>query len=182
MGGLESHPAPIGLNAKSTTNYLSGSAMRHAKFHGNTRRDSTTRMLSIEWQVNNGYQEFHKFLIKIKKTKTPETAIYSIFNLWSKDNFHSNITYCKIKYTQIHIWMHTNQKSIHPIYMLSWGRGVWWLPLAGLQWLQFICCHFNYWLHNNWAFIIEKNRKTTQNNYFLHHQRPVFTCFHLNIT
>ena len=72
----------------------------------------------IEWQVNYGYQTFHEFIIKIQK-KTPENAIFSIFNSRSKHNFHSNITYCKITYTQIHFCKHTNQNSIHPIHILT---------------------------------------------------------------
>ena len=39
--------APIEVNAFRTTNFRSSSAMRGAEFHGNTRRDSTTRILSI---------------------------------------------------------------------------------------------------------------------------------------
>ena len=33
----------------------------------------------IEWQINYGYQKFHKFIIKIQKN-TPENAILFIFN------------------------------------------------------------------------------------------------------
>ena len=38
---------PIDVNMFRTTNFWSRSAMRGAEFHGNTRRDSTTRILSI---------------------------------------------------------------------------------------------------------------------------------------
>ena len=46
-GGPGNPYAPIGFNGKSATNFRSRSAMRGAEFHGNTRRDSTTRILSI---------------------------------------------------------------------------------------------------------------------------------------
>ena len=47
QGGPGNPSAPIGFNGKSITNIRSRSAMRGAEFHGNTRRDSTTRILSI---------------------------------------------------------------------------------------------------------------------------------------
>ena len=40
--------APIDVNAFRTTNFRSRSAMHDAEFHGNSRRDSTTRILSID--------------------------------------------------------------------------------------------------------------------------------------
>ena len=46
-GGPGNPSAPIQVNAFRTTNFRSSSAMRGAEFHGNTRRDSTTRILSI---------------------------------------------------------------------------------------------------------------------------------------
>ena len=94
----------------------------------------------IEWQVNYGCQKFYIYLVQIKKTT--ETASFSIFNSWSKDNFHSTITYCKTTYTQIHIWKHTYHKSTHPMYILS-------IQLLIPQELSI----------HNW-----KNRKTTQND------------------
>ena len=45
--GQRNPSAPIDVNAFRTTNFRSRSAMRGAEFHGNTRRDSTTRILSI---------------------------------------------------------------------------------------------------------------------------------------
>ena len=39
--------APIHVNAFRITNFRSQSAMHGVEFHGNTRRDSTTRILSI---------------------------------------------------------------------------------------------------------------------------------------
>ena len=47
MGGPRNPFPPIGINAFRTTNFESCSAMRGAKFHGNTRHDSITRILSI---------------------------------------------------------------------------------------------------------------------------------------
>ena len=46
-GGPGNPSAPIDVNAFHTTNIRSSSAMRGAEFHGNTRRDSTTRIRSI---------------------------------------------------------------------------------------------------------------------------------------
>ena len=119
MGGLESHPAPIGLNAKSATNFLSGSAMRHAKFHGNTRRDSTTCMLSIEWQVNNGYQEFHKFLIKIKNKKHLKLP-YTLSSISDQKTIFIPISHIAKSNTHKSIFGCTQTKN---------------------QSIQFICCH-----------------------------------------
>ena len=47
-GGPGNPSAPIDVNAFRTTNFRSRSAMRGAEFHGNTRRDSTTRIPSID--------------------------------------------------------------------------------------------------------------------------------------
>ena len=47
-GGPRNPSAPIDVNAFSNTNFRSLCAMRAAEFHGNTRRDSTTHILSIE--------------------------------------------------------------------------------------------------------------------------------------
>ena len=46
-GGRGNPFSTIGINAFRTTNFRSSSAMRVAEFHGNTGRDSTTRILSI---------------------------------------------------------------------------------------------------------------------------------------
>ena len=47
--GEQGNPfSAIGINANPVTNFRSGSAMRGAEFHGNTRRDTTTRILSIQ--------------------------------------------------------------------------------------------------------------------------------------
>ena len=47
-GGWGNHSAPtIDVNAFRTTNFWSRSAMRSVKFHGNSRCDSTTHILSI---------------------------------------------------------------------------------------------------------------------------------------
>ena len=48
MGGPGNPSAPIDVNAFRTINFRSRSAMRDAEIHGNTRRDSTTRILSID--------------------------------------------------------------------------------------------------------------------------------------
>ena len=47
-GGPGNPSAPIDVNAFRTTNFRSRSAVRGAEFHGNTRRDSTTRIPSIQ--------------------------------------------------------------------------------------------------------------------------------------
>ena len=59
------------------------------------------------------------WILNSNTKQTPEPAIFSIFNSWSKHNFYSNITYSKITYTQIPIWKHTNHKSIHLMHILS---------------------------------------------------------------
>ena len=46
-GGPGNPSAPIDVNAFHTTNFRSRFAMRGAEFHGNSRRDSTTRIPSI---------------------------------------------------------------------------------------------------------------------------------------
>ena len=45
------HLSAIGVNAFRTTNFRSRYAMRGAKFHGNTCRDTTTSILSIPADV-----------------------------------------------------------------------------------------------------------------------------------
>ena len=47
-GGPGNPCAPIDVNAFRTTNFRSSLAMCGAKFHGNTRRDGPTRILSIQ--------------------------------------------------------------------------------------------------------------------------------------
>ena len=47
-GGPGNPCAPIDVNAFRTTNFWSRSAMGGDEFHGNTRRDSTTRIPSID--------------------------------------------------------------------------------------------------------------------------------------
>ena len=47
-GGRDNPFSTIGINAFRTTNFRSSSAMRGAEFHGNTGRESTTRILSID--------------------------------------------------------------------------------------------------------------------------------------
>ena len=46
-GGPRNPSAPIDVNAFRTTNFRSPSAMRGAEIHGNSGRDSTTRIRSI---------------------------------------------------------------------------------------------------------------------------------------
>ena len=46
-GGPGNPSAPIGINAFRTTKFRSLSAMRGTEFHWDTRRDTTTRILSI---------------------------------------------------------------------------------------------------------------------------------------
>ena len=57
-GGPRNASAPIHVNAFCTTNFWSSSAMRAAEFHGNTRRDSTTRILSYLFLLSPSDKNF----------------------------------------------------------------------------------------------------------------------------
>ena len=58
--------AAIDVNAFRTTNFRSQSAMRGAEFHGNSRPDSTTHILSID-----------------KKNKKKNTYLqYNLIDMW----------------------------------------------------------------------------------------------------
>ena len=54
MGGPGNHSAPIDLNAFHTTNFRSQFPMRGAEFHRNTRRGSTTCILSLNNRLTSG--------------------------------------------------------------------------------------------------------------------------------
>ena len=64
VGGRGNPFSAIGANAFRTTNSQSRSAMRGTEFHGNTRRDSTTRIHGIK-RPNNSLMrmKYHKYII-----------------------------------------------------------------------------------------------------------------------
>ena len=78
-GGPGNSSAPIGINAFRTTNFWSLSAMRGTEFHWDTRRDTTTRILSIS-KLSYPHADSRSVDIQRKNVQSLYSLVFALFN------------------------------------------------------------------------------------------------------